>query len=208
MYYPSSLHSGDIKHAVGVTLSKPPDEVVEEFASVLRAPLFDYQIQYGLPSNFLAEGSITTIIVSNHLSIGGKWIVDAAPFGFSVGSDIAYWFGSLNFDGFDNTVKGWTLYPNVSAGYDFERFSVTLKAELNIILAQSKRTGDIIVQKTSALFNGFAIAIYLEQPLWKNNYVLLGFKNNIVKYYYVVWPGFPTFDRYSLVPEFHIGFRL
>ncbi|MBI2619240.1 MAG: hypothetical protein HYW57_04100 [Ignavibacteriales bacterium] len=208
MFYPARLRIGEIKHAVGVTLARPPDEVVEEFAAVLTTPLLEYQIQYGLAENFQLEARATSIIASNHLSAGAKWIFGRNPFGFSVGSDLAFWFGSLNIGGFDNTVTGWILYPNVSAGYDFGPFTVTLKVELNMLLSQNKRTGEITVQETSNTFNGGAFTIYLEQPLWKDNYVAFGIKSNFLKYYYVAWPGFPTFERYSYVPEFFMGLIL
>ncbi|HEX9615120.1 MAG TPA: hypothetical protein VGA55_06420 [Bacteroidota bacterium] len=202
LFYPYRPEAGEFRHAVGVTLAKPPDEVVEEFAAVLTTPLLEYQAQYGISGNFLLEGRVTTLIASNHVAAGLKWIVGVNPFGFSLGSDLAYWFGSLNTDGFDNTVNGWTLYPNISAGYHFRRFAVTVKIEANLLLSQNKRTGGISVQRTSNTFNGGAITVYLEQPLWKDNYISLGIKSNFVKYYYVVWPGFPTFEHYSYIPEF------
>lgn len=208
MYYPSPLAPGNVKSAVGVTFTTPPPEVVEEFASVLRAPLFEFQMLYGLPYNFLLEGRATTIIVSNHLSLGARWVLPVKSLGFDAGVDLAYWFGKLNIEGFDNSVKGWNLYPSISAGYDFEKFTVTVKGELNILLSKSQRVGEITVKTDENVFNGGAFAIYIEQPLWKDNYFTVGFKNNIVKFYYAVWPGFPTFDRFTYIPEFYIGFRL
>lgn len=208
MYYPSTLPPGAFKSAAGVTFLTPPPNVVEEFASVLRAPLFELQGLYGLPHNFQLEGRVTTIIVSNHLSFGGRYTVPSSPLGFSAGIDLAYWFGKLDIDGFDNRVKGWNLYPSVAAGYDFGKFTVTVKGELNIILNKSQRVGDIVVTKDENVFNGGAFSVYLEQPLWKDNYITIGFKSNFVKFYYAVWPGFPTFDRFSYIPEFYFGFRL
>jgi hypothetical protein len=208
MFYPSPLTSGAFKTAAGVTLMTPPPNVVEEFASVLRAPLFEFQVLYGLPYSFQLEGRVTTILVSNHLSLGAKYIVPHGPYGFSAGVDLAYWFGKLDIDGFDNRVKGWNLYPSLAAGYDFGAFAVTVKGELNIILTKSQRVGDIVIADDENVFNGGAFSVYIEQPLWKDNYLTLGLKNNFVKFYYAVWPGFPTFDRFSYIPEFYIGFRL
>ena len=208
MHYPSPLGTGEIKSALGLTLSKPPPEVVEEFSSVLRAPLFEYRMLYGLPSDFMLEGRVTTIFVSNQFALGAQWVYPLKPFGFAAGVDLAYWFGKLEIDGFDNFVKGWDLYPSVSAGYDFEKFTITLKGELDIVLSKTQRVGDIVVSEDNGVFNGGSLSIYVEQPLWKDNYFIIGMKNNIVKFYYVVWPGFPTFDRYTYIPEFYFGFRL
>ena len=208
MHYPSPLGPGEIKNSIGLTLSKPPPEVVEEFSSVMRAPLFEYRILYGLPYDFMLDGRVTTIFISNQFALGAQWMYPLKPFGFAAGVDLAYWFGKLEIDGFDNFVHGWNAYPSVTVGYDFEKFTVTLKGELDIILSQSKRVGDIVVSEDAGVFNGGAFSIYIEQPLWKDNYFTIGMKNNIVKFYYVVWPGFPTFDRYTYIPEFYFGFRL
>jgi hypothetical protein len=208
MHYPSPLLPGEIKSALGLTLTKPPPEVVEEFSSVMRAPLFEYRMLYGLPHDVILDARVTTIIVSNQFALGAQWVYPLKPFGFAAGVDLAYWFGKLEIDGFDNFVKGWNIYPSVTAGYDFEKFSLTLKGELDIVLSQSKRVGDIVVSEDAGVFNGGSFSIYLEQPLWKDNYFIIGMKNNIVKFYYVVWPGFPTFDRYTYIPEFYFGFRL
>jgi len=208
MFYPSPLQSGSIKTALGLTMSKIPPEIVEEYASSLRAPLFEFQMLYGLPYDFLLEGRVTTIIISNHISLGGKWVYPMKPFGFAAGIDLAYWFGKLNVDGFDNFVKGWNTYPSLTAGYDVGPFTVTVKGELNIILTKSQRVGDITVSTDNNVFNGGAFSIYLEQPLWKDNYVAIGVKNNFVKFYYAYWLAFPTFDRYVYIPEFYFGFRL
>lgn len=208
MYYPTRLNVGEVKHALGVTLARPPDEVVEEFAAVVTVPLLEYQLMYGLAENIQVEGRATTIFASNHLSGGAKYIFGRTPLAFSFGVELAFWFGSLNSGGFDNTVAGWTLYPNLSVGHDFGKFALTLKFELNVLLAQNKRTGDVIVQETFSTINGGAITLYLEQPLWKDNFVAFGIKSNFLKYYYVAWPGFPTFEEYSYIPEFYVGLIL
>jgi hypothetical protein len=55
MFFPSRMQVGQIKHSVGLTLARPPDDVVEEFAAVVSVPL-EYQFQYGLAENMQLEG--------------------------------------------------------------------------------------------------------------------------------------------------------
>ncbi len=208
MYFPSRLQVGQIKHSLGLTLARPPEDVVEEFADVVTVPLIEYQFQYGLAENIQVEGRATSIYTSNQVCAGAKWIFGGSPIMFSLGTDLAFWFGKLDNGTFDNTVTGWTVYPNLSAGVDFGRFALTLKFELNILLAQNKKSGNIFVQKSLSTFNGGAVTIYLEQPLWKNYYVAFGIKSNFLKYYYVAWPGFPTIERYTYIPEFYMGLIL
>lgn len=208
MYYPTRLNVGELKHALGITLARPPDQVVEEFAAVFTVPLLEYQLMYGLAENVQVEGRATTIFTANHLCGGAKWIFGRSRLQFSLGLDLAFWFGALDTGGFDNTVAGWTLYPNFSMGHDFGPFAITLKFELNMLLAHNKRTGGVTIQKAFSTFNGGAVTIYLEQPLWKDNHVAFGVKSNFLKYYYVAWPGFPTFEEFSYIPEFYMGLIL
>lgn len=208
MFFPSRLQVGHVKHALGLTLARPPDDVVEEFAAVVTVPLLEYHFQYGLAENLQVEGFAMSIYASNQVGAGAKWMFGHNPLMFSLGTDLGFWFGKLNNDTFDNTVTGWTAYPNLSSGYDFGHFTITLKVELNMLLAQHKKSGNVSVQKSLSTFNGGAVTIYLEQPLWKNYYVAFGIKSNFLKYYYVAWPGFPTLEQYSYIPEFYMGLIL
>src|SRR5512137_2315295 len=67
MFYPSRLQVGQIKHSLGLTLARPPDDVVEEFADVVTVPLIEYQFQYGLAENIQVEGRATTIYAANQV---------------------------------------------------------------------------------------------------------------------------------------------
>ena len=208
MYFPSRLRVGSQKHALGITLARPPDDVVEEFAAVVTVPLIEYHFQYGIADNLQFEARATTIYTANQVCAGAKWVFGWKTLMFSLGSDLGFWFGKLDNGDFSTSVTGWSTYPNLSAGMDFGRFTLTLKVELNILLAQNKQTGDITVQKSFSTFNGGAVTVYLEQPLWKNYYVAFGIKSNFIKHYYVAWPGFPTLNQYSYVPEFYMGLIL
>jgi len=47
--------------------------------------------------------------------------------GLSIGTDIAFYIGQLNHFGFDTDFDGWALYPNISAGYRFDKFCNLVK---------------------------------------------------------------------------------
>ena len=208
MFFPLRLQVGQVKHSLGLTLARPPDDVVEEFAAVVTVPLIEYHLQYGLAENIQFEAFAMSIYTANQVGAGAKWTFGSDPYMFSLGSDLGFWFGKLNNDTFNNTVTGWTAYPNFSTGFNFGPFTVTLKFELNMLLAQNKKSGNVSVQKSLSTFNGGAVTIYLEQPLWKNYYVAFGIKSNFLKYYYVAWQGFPTLEQYSYIPEFYMGLIL
>jgi hypothetical protein len=207
IYYPGDPTAGEIKMAVGLSSGKPPDAAVEE-ASEIRWPIFEFLITYGLPENFQLSGKVSTEIVTNHVAAGARWTYDAHPLAFAVGYDFAVLFGRLEQYGFNNSVFGTISYPNLQAGYDFTGFTLTLRGELNIVNSISSSTDGIELSTDSRQFNGGAVALYLEQPLWKDNYFTMGFKANFIKFYYPTWLLFPTWNRYFFVPELVLGLRI
>jgi hypothetical protein len=205
--FPQALPTGSFRHAVDISFGKPPEDLLEEGAYV-RIPLAEYECGYSLPFGFSLYGKISTIVVSNHVSVGARWNWGIDHWAFSIGYDVAYLFGQLEQYGFNNSVEAWFNYPNVSVGYDFGKVAVTLRGELSIITSRSIFTDDIKVGGDKNLLNGGSVALFVEQPLWKNNYVILGFKAGYLRQWYPTWLAFSTFDRKFFVPEFIIGFVL
>ena len=199
-FFPHSYQPSQINSSLGIALAKLPEDVVET-DDVFRAPLFSYRLKYGLPENFLAEGSVETNIVTFNFTLGPKWNYELDRWGFSVGTDISYYFGKLEHFGFDTKFTGWVLYPNISAGYQFDKFTISLKSELVFNLAEQSKNGDAEIKNDLDFFNGWTIGFYIEQPLWKDNFVALGVRSTFLKFYYPMWAAFSTFDRSFYIPE-------
>ena len=206
-FYPHSFSPGKIVSSLGLSLAKLPEDVVET-DDVFRAPLFSYRMKYGLPKNFLAEGSVESNIVTFNFMLGPKWNYELDKFGFSVGADLSYYFGQLEQFGFDTKFNGWALYPNISAGYQFEKFTISLKSELVFNLAEQSKNGESEIENDLDFFNGWTIGFYLEQPFWGDNYVVLGVRSTFLKFYYPMWAAFSTFDRTFFIPEATFTFIL
>ena len=206
-YFPHPLQSGKALHLVGLAAAKLPEDVVET-DDIIRAPLFSYELKFGLPENFIAYGGIHTNIVSNHFAVGTVWNYNFERFGIEVGTDLAYWFGRLTQFGFNTSYKGLVLYPNIGIGYRFNKFTLSLKSELVLDLTETSKNGNLEVTNNGEFLNGFTVGIYLEQPLWKDNYVVLGIRSTYLKFYYPVWAAFSTFDRTFYIPEFIFKFIL
>lgn len=208
MQYPNALPLWKTRLSAGMALGKVPKDIVEEM-DTFRWPLLEVDAFIGLPENFMVEGTLNTQVITNHLRVGPKWVwMPTDRFHGMVGFDFAYMFGSMKSGAFNNTVSATFLYPNASVGYQFDKVAITVKGELNILTSYQLSAEDIVTGETNNMFNGGSVALYIEQPLWKDQYVLLGFKQNFLKFYYPSWLLFPTFDRYYWVPEFVIGFRL
>ena len=199
-FYPHSLDFKQTINSLGIALAKLPEDVVET-DDVFRAPLFSYRIKYGLPENFLAEGSVETNIVTFNFILGPKWNYNIDRLGFSVCTDISFYFGKLEQFGFDTEFNGWMMYPNVSAGYRFNNIAISVKSELVFNLAEESSNGDLEIENDLDFYNGWTIGFYIEQPLWKDNFVVLGVRSTFLKFYYPMWAAFSTFDRKFYIPE-------
>ena len=183
--------------------------MVEAASSLIRAPLFEYKALYGLPSQFAVTGGVSSNIVTFQLAVGARWQTELEPFSIAVGYDIAYWFGRLkSVDGFDSSIRGWLNYPNLSVGYRIEDVALTLSGEMILSTHLGSFVGDTEVASDVNTIAGYSIAFYVEQPLWKNNYLLIGVKSNYTRLYYPLWAAFSTFDRHFYIPEFIAGFIL
>lgn len=207
-HYPAQLAQGTLKHSVGLGLADLPEDQVEESSDYIRGPLFNYQLRYGLPRNFTLYGAAYTNIVTFHFSLGPKWHYRFDRFALAVGYDIAYWFGALNHFGYKSKINGWFNYPNLTIGYSFNEFAVSIKSELIIQTSLTNKAEDIEVSSTYNTFSGTTVGVYLEQPLWKEHIVIIGLKMYYTKYYYPLWAAFPTFNRYFYIPEITMGFNL
>ena len=206
--YPDVLTSGELKHSVGLGLADLPEDQVEESSDFIRGPIFNYQIRYGLPENFNIYGAVNSNLITWHFSLGPRWHYQKDRLAIGLGYDIAYWFGELNQFGYKSNIHGWFNYPNLTVGYSFDKFAISLKGELILQTSLTTKSDDVEVSSSYNTFNGTIIGIYIEQPLWKDQIVLIGLKMYYAKFYYPIWAAFPTFDRYFYIPEITIGFNL
>jgi hypothetical protein len=206
--YPQPAMEGKYTNSVGLLAAGLPEDQVEEASSMIRGPLLNYRGLYGLSNNFLLYGAVYTNIITFHFSVGPKWGLTFDRFAFTVGYDIAYWFGKLEQFGFQSKIRGWISYPNLTVGYEFEKFAISVKGELIILTGLKEQQDEIEVDTDRNSFAGVTLGVYIEQPLWKDNYMLIGLKMNFTKFYYPTWAAFATFDRYLYVPEIVLGINL
>jgi len=206
--YPQPSMDGKYFSFVGLIAAGLPEDQVEEASSLIRGPLFNYQGLYGLPNNFQIYGAAYTNIITFHFSVGPRWGLTYDKFAFNIGYDIAYWFGQLEQFGFQSKIKGWISYPNLTVGYNFDKFAISVKSELILLTSLTEQQDEIEIDSDQNTFAGVTLGFYIEQPLWKDNYMLFGLKMNITKFYYPTWASFATFDRYLYIPEIILGINL
>ncbi|MEJ0056314.1 MAG: hypothetical protein WDN75_12025 [Bacteroidota bacterium] len=206
LLYPQTPKLRRIKVAVLVQKFKFPEAWLEGSYHV---PFLNVQGRMGLKKNFTAQVSLGTIVVSNQLSVGFRWNKQFDDkFSFNVGYDLAGVLGGLVQSGFDTRVAATIHNPNAAFGYRYKDIAFTLKGELSIVARVKIRTGENVVSDEKNFYNGFGVGLYMEQRLWKDNVIILGLKNHYVKFDYIAWPAFSTFNRYYNVPEISIGLVL
>ena len=208
--YPSKMELGEYKHEFSLILAKLPEEQIESTSAWIYAPLFSYHAKYGLPSGFNLKGSISTNIITYHFRTGLQWGYSFSKVTLSVNSDIAYWFGRLKNFGFNSGVNTWSGYSDLSFGVAFKKFTLTIQSEINYYFSIKQTVDDIETNGANEtdLMAGGSIAVFIEQPVWKDNFMTLGVKFNYSKYYWPAWAVFPSWERYFFIPEVFVGFVL
>lgn len=206
--FPDTLHFAEFKDQITMYLAKLPEDIVEEVSADIYAPFFAYQTKFGLIYGFSLNGSVSTNIITRNFQLGLQWNLRLNRFALSLGYDAAYMYGKLNGFGFDNKVSGWLFYPNISLGAAFDKFTLTVKGELSTIPKLTQTADDIVTTTDRKFLSGGSIGFYIEQPLWKDNFVILGVRANYVRYYFPAWATFPTWDRFHFIPEAVIGLNI
>jgi hypothetical protein len=206
-YLPGETEEWRFRHLMGVAAIKIPEEIIEDETS-LRAPLLYYRINLGLPANFLFKSSVETNIITFHFEGGLGWNFLLDKLSFSPEVKASYWTGRLKQYGFDSRMSGVDVTTGLSGGYSFGKYSITLKSELFYQISNTIKAGDVTVSRDPQKFNGYANGIYIEQPLWKDNVIVVGFRYVLVELYYPVWVAFSTFKRRFHVTEATVGLIL
>lgn len=206
VYYPAPLEAWETEAALGLRLMTLPRDIVEE--EINKAPSIELQTVTGLPWGFSLRSAAVLQFVTNHLRIGAQWSFRLGDFSFGVGDDWAYWFGFINFEGFDNRANGWINYPGATVGYDFGDVRLTARGEGIFIFSQHTLAGENEVTSAKGVMSGGALTLVMEQPLTRTAQVQLGVRLSWTKFHYQTWFAFSTFDRRLIFSELLFGVLL
>ncbi len=205
--FPAPLDAGEARWSVGLSVATLPRLLVEE--EVNQSPMIDARLLLGLPWNFAAAAHLSSnIYVANHISAGLRLGQNIGPIAVGAGLDAAVWFGAFHLSGFDNSVGGSMAYPSLSLGWHTGEVLITVQAELQYVFTFRQLAGETEVSYNHDRITGTALAVYMEQPLWKNHHVLLGAKISNADFFYQGWMAFSTFKRRQLYPELFFNFLL
>lgn len=203
--FPSEMDKYEFRQMTFITLSKLPEDFIEETNTLIYLPILSHRGKLGLPSNIQIYGGFNTNIISNHAALGARWIWKNKYFSMSLGNDFAFWLGLLDGYSFASRIYGVNDYPSIAIGRKFDGFSVTLKGEASLSVSLIKYSDNIRVEVEKNFLNSLSVGLFIEQPLWRDNVVLLGFKGRFARFYYPVWLAFPTFARFNFISEAVMG---
>jgi hypothetical protein len=205
MILPGYLSIWETKTSLSVLFTQLPFDWVE---TAVEIPLFQINNKLKLPFGFTFESRLQSIIISNQLRAGPHWNYKTGKFSFSAGFDGEFMFGKMKIAGFNNKSRGWSMYPNIMAGYRIKDIAIALNGEVTFINLLKITSGNEEISHSRNLFSGISVSLFAEQPLWKDHMMILGLINNIQKVYFPAWPAFSTFDRQYYIPQFYVGLVL
>jgi hypothetical protein len=199
---PQALPAGKYYQAFYIQYLVLPRDWVTQ---VLKAPVLYYTGKYTLPYGFNLQGGLATLVVSNRINLGPFWNYSRNNYHVAIGWQVVYNYGFLNDFGFSTTITGWEQQPSLTLGYSFKKMAVTLRSDLYWANAFYMSDGKNVIPYTTSFINGYSFTTSLEQRLWKNRVLALGFKLYNCKYNIIAWPAFPVNPYRYWFPEFQIG---
>ena len=205
MILPGSLNTWETKTSVAVLFTHLPYDWVEIAVAV---PLFQVNNKIKFPAGFTLESHFQSIIISNQIRVGPHFNYDIGKFSFGAGFDNEFMFGRMKIEGFNNKSRGWSMYPNIMAGSRIKDIAVNLNAELSFINTIKTTSGNEEISHSGKIFSGFSVSVFVEQRLWDDHMIILGFINNFQKIYFPAWPAFSTIHRQYYIPQFYFGLVL
>ncbi|MBL7988742.1 MAG: hypothetical protein JNJ94_11830 [Chlorobi bacterium] len=200
---PHPIPSGELRTAVGGTITILPRIVVEE--ELRQVPMLNLELRYGLPLGFAGTGRFSSNVITNLASVGAEWRGRLGRFSASAGYSVAYWYGFAAFEGFAVDAQSWLTFPAVSAGFDFDDFHLSGRAELQFVTSRSSATEGIETGSDRNALGGYAFTAAIEQPFWGATSAIIGLKVYYSRSMYQSWLAFSTFNEFLFYPEFQFG---
>jgi len=203
--YPEAYETWNYSFLTGLSVAKLPVIISEN--EISHAPLLCFNFRFGLPQDITTGIELKSNYISNYAAINIGWSFLISPIYIQFGGKVSGWYGQLSMDSEDFSSLGWVLSPYIMAGIQFNDIyaSIMIESLHSRYYTYSENEFLGIVRDPKA---GLAMQLSLEQPLWHDNYVLLGVKFTYSKFFYQSWLSYSTIDDYLIYPEIIFGFIL
>lgn len=205
-FYPSSNQIGEFNYYYGIEIAGLPSEIGEDMVKQL--PYLAFDARYGVAKNVSLNARFRSILITNIIDVGVEYSLNYNNFGLGIGNKFVYWHGFAEFGGMDASAGGFMLNPYFVIGSRFRDISASMKFEPFINLLLSRRVGESEISNTKYKIMGWKGTLLLEQPFYRNSYILLGFGLNYSVFHNQSWLAFSSAKNWLLIPEFQLGFRI
>ncbi len=205
IHLPRNVGEWRYKQALGFSVIYLPKDWLE---SALSLPMMYYKGNFALKHGLALHTEIKSIIVANDFGVGVSYNRAITQNLFiGAGYQFSYGLGLLYDLGYDNTLKNTSHRPYMKLGYDFRHYTVTLRAGIDYTGKIQFEAGDNNLTTNTDFLNGYNLAVYLEQRMFKNKSFSMGFSNSLLKFHILGWPAFVYTKRTYYIPEFNALFN-
>jgi hypothetical protein len=203
IFFPGTYQKWEYKMSAGISLTRLPNEIIEEEINTL--PMLNADFKIGLPLKFILHSKINANYISNMFSLAFQKSIIDRKIALSVGANTSYWFGQLYQDVIQLKASGFILNPYIIGGIHINDIYLSLKLE-NQYSTMRTYSEDAPLGRSFQPNSAYSFQFSIEQPLWNNNWVALGVKFNYAKFYYQAWLTYTAIDEYLLYPEYSFTF--
>ncbi len=199
VFHPEPKAAWSSDASVGLRVLAVPRDIAEE--ELNRAPALDFQLVIGLPLQLSLASAAEFQFVTNHFRGGLRFSHCVEDICLSIGDDVGFWFGFVDFEGFDNSMRGWMNFPNATLGYSLSDVRLSLRGELIYTISQRSFAGENEIASSKTAPVGGALSFILEQPLLHDMHVVLGIRLSLTEFHHQTWFAFSAFKRKLLYSE-------
>ncbi len=172
---------------------------------MIKAPMISYAGKYSLPKGFNLQASLSTLFISNRVTLGPFWNYSVDKCHFGVGLQAVYNHGVLKQFGYNSKLTGWEYQPTFLFGYSFQTMALTFRSDLYWTDVLYLRGGDNVITFDESFMNGYSFSLNLEQRITNDRVMSVGFKWSYLRYHILAWPAFPVNSYRYDVPEVQLG---
>ncbi len=189
--------------SIGVSLTRLPNEIIEEEINTL--PMLNVDYKMGLPLKFMLHAKLNSNYISNMGSLAVQKSIFDRKFALALGVNSSYWFGQLYLNNIRLNASGYLFNPYISGGIHIKDLYLSLKIE-DQFGSMKTYSDDVFLARSPQPNSAYSFQISIEQALWNNNWVALAVKFNYAKFNYQAWLTYSAFNNYLLYPEYSFTF--
>lgn len=203
--FPRAYEAWDYKFLAGVGITRLPTNIVEE--EINTSPVLFGSFRLDIPWDISAELYLASNYISNIGTLSLQLNLINSYVSFAPGIRGSMWFGHLEMESIKLKSYGMLVKPYISIGIDFGDilFTGTFEVQFSNMYTFSE---DSLLARFNQPRSSYTLRFTLEQPLFRNNWVLLGLGLNYATFYYQSWLSYSALRQYLLYPEMYFGFIL